>query len=137
MIKKRIKSIAVMSCLLIALAGCSRQWVILGGAAAAVGVGTYAYIKGDLKRTYDVNIEKAWAAAVKAVDDLKLTTESTAHDAFSGTIKGKMADGKSFEINLKRLAENSTEIGVRLGTFGDQAKSEAIHDKILSNLKPS
>jgi hypothetical protein len=126
-----------MGCLLIALAGCSRQWVILGTAAAAVGVGTYAYIKGDLKRTYDVNIDTAWAAVVKSVDDLKLTTESKTHDAFNGIIKGKMADGKGFEIKLKRLAENSTEIGVRLGTFGDRTKSEAIHDKILSNLKPS
>ncbi len=126
-----------MGCLLIVLAGCSRQWVILGAAAAAVGVGAYAYIKGDLKRTYDVNIDNAWAAAVKSVEELKLTTESKTHDAFSGVIKGKMADGKSFEINLKRLAENSTEIGVRLGTFGDRQKSEAIHDKILSNLKTS
>ena len=137
MIKRKIKSIAIMGCLLIALAGCSRQWVILGAAAAAVGVGAYAYIKGDLKRTYDVNIEKAWAAAVKSVEELKLTTESKTHDAFSGVIKGKMADGTSFEINLKRLAENSTEIGVRLGTFGDRQKSEAIHDKILANLKTS
>ena len=126
-----------MGCLLIALAGCSRQWVILGTAAAAVGVGAYAYIKGDLKRTYDVNIEIAWAAAVKSVEELKLTTASKTHDAFSGVIKGKMADGTSFEINLKRLAENSTEIGVRLGTFGDRQKSEAIHDKILANFKTS
>jgi hypothetical protein len=126
-----------MGCLLIALAGCSRQWVILGTAAAAVGVGAYAYIKGDLKRTYDVNIDNAWAAAVKSVEELKLTTESKTHDAFSGVIKGKMADGTSFEINLKRLAENSTEIGIRLGTFGDRQKSEAIHDKILANLKTS
>ena len=103
----------------------------------AVGVGAYAYIKGDLKRTYDVNIEKAWAAAVKSVEELKLTTESKTHDAFSGVIKGKMADGTSFEVNLKRLGENSTEIGVRLGTFGDRQKSEAIHDKILANLKTS
>ena len=137
MIKRRIKSIAIVGCLLIVMAGCSRQWVILGTAAAAVGVGTCAYIEGDLKRTYDVNIENAWAASVKSVDQLKLTAESKTHDAFNGIIKGKMADGMSFQINLKRLAENSTEIGVRLGTFGDRAKSEAIHDKILSNLKPA
>ena len=137
MIRRRIKSFAIMGCLLIVLAGCSRQWVILGTAAAAVGVGTYAYIKGDLKRTYDVNIEKAWAASVKSVEELKLTTESKNHDAFSGNIKGKMADGTSFQINLKRLGENATEIGVRLGTFGDRQKSEAIHDKILANLKTS
>jgi hypothetical protein len=137
LIRKRIQSLAIMGCLLVALTGCSRQWVILGTAAAAVGVGAYAYIKGDLKRTYDVNMDTAWSAAVKAVDDLKLTTESKTHDAFTGNIKGKMADGTSFEINLKRVGENVTEVGVRLGTFGDRPKSEAIHDKILANLKTS
>ena len=137
MIRRRIKFIALLGCLLIILAGCSKKWAAIGAAAAAVGVGTYAYIKGDLKRTYDVNMEKAYDAAVKAVSQLKLTTESKTHDAFNGIIKGKMADGKNFQINLKRLADNVTEIGVRIGTFGNRETSETIHDKILSNLEPS
>ena len=137
MIRKRIELIAILGCLLIVLAGCSKKWAAIGAAAAAVGVGTYAYIKGDLKRTYDVNMEKSYAAAVKAASQLKLTTESKTHDAFNGIIKGKMADGKRFQIKLKRLAENVTEIGVRIGTFGNRDTSEAIHDKILANLNPS
>jgi hypothetical protein len=32
------------------------------------------------------------------------------------------------------LGENLTEVGVRIGTFGDRVRSEAIHDKILSTL---
>lgn len=132
--KRQFKSVALLCCLLIGLSACSRKWVVLGGAAAAVGVGTYAYIKGDLKRNYEAPIDKAWEATVKAVEELKMPIESKQHDAFSGIIKGKMADGKSFAINLKRLGETSTEIGIRIGTFGDRQKSEAIHDKILSKL---
>lgn len=134
MVKKHLKSVALLGCLLIGLSACARQWVIFGGAAAAAGAGTYAYIKGDLKRNYEAPIDKAWEASVKAVEELKMTIESKQHDAFSGIIKGKMADGKSFAINLKRLGENLTEIGIRIGTFGDRQKSEAIHDKILSKL---
>lgn len=134
MVKRHVKSIALLGCLLIGLSGCSRQMLILGGAAAAAGAGTYAYIKGDLKRTYEAPVAKAWNAAVKAVEELKLTIESQQHDAFSGIIEGKMADGKRFAINLKRLSESSTEIGIRIGTFGDRQRSEAIHDKILSKL---
>lgn len=134
MVKGHFKSIALLGCLLISLSACSRQLLILGGAAAAAGAGTYAYIKGDLKRNYEAPIDKAWEAAVKAVEELKMTIESKKHDAFSGIIKGKMADGKSFAINLKRLGENSTEIGIRIDTFGDRQKSEVIHDKILSKL---
>ena len=134
MVKRHFKSAALLGCLLIGLSGCSRQLLILGGAAAAAGAGTYAYIKGDLKRNYEAPIDKAREATVKAVEELKLTIESKQHDAFSGIIKGKMADGKSFAINLKRLGETSTEIGIRIDTFGDRQKSEAIHDKILSKL---
>lgn len=99
-----------------------------------MGAGTYAYIKGDLKRNYEAPIDKAWEATLKAVEELKLKVESKQNDAFSGVIKGNMADGKSFAINLKKLTETSTEIGVRIDAFGDRQKSETIHDKILSKL---
>jgi len=134
MVKKRLQLVALLCCFLIGLSACSRKWVILGGAAAAAGAGTYYYIKGDLKRTYEAPMDKTWEATIKSVEELKLTVESEKHDALSGVIKGKMADEKGFEINLKRLSENSTEVGVRIGTFGDRTKSEAIHDKINSKL---
>jgi hypothetical protein len=79
-------------------------------------------------------MDKTWEATIKSVEELKLTIESQKHDGLSGVIKGKMADEKSFEINLKRIGENLTEVGVRIGTFGDRVRSEAIHDKIHSNL---
>jgi hypothetical protein len=86
------------------------------------------------KRNYEASIDKTWQATVKSVEDLGLSTESKENDAFNGVIKGKMADGKSFTISVKRLGENLTEVGVRVGTFGDRERSEAVHDKILSNL---
>jgi hypothetical protein len=99
-----------------------------------VGTSAYFYIKGDLKRNYEAPMDKTWQAAVKSVEDLGLSTESKQNDAFTGVIKGKMADGKSFTVNVKRLGENLTEVGVRVGTFGDRERAEAIHNKILSNL---
>ena len=117
MLKRRFQLIAILCCLLIGLTACSRKWAVIGAAAAAAGAGTYAYVKGDLKRSYEASMDKSWQAAVQSVEELKLTT-----------------DGKSFTINVKRLGENMTEVGVRIGTFGDRTRSEAIHDKILSKL---
>ena len=134
MVKKRLQLVALLCCFLIGLSACSRKWAVIGAAAAAVGAGAYFYIKGDLKRNYEAPMDKTWDATIKSVEELKLTAESTEHDAFNGVIKGKMADGKSFSINVKRLGENMTEVGVRIGTFGDRARSEAIHDKIHSKL---
>ena len=130
MVKRRLQWVAVLCCLLIGLSACSRKWAVIGAAAAAVGAGTYYYVKGDLERNYEAPMDKTWEATIKSIEELKLTVESQKHDALSGVIKGKMANEKGFEINLKRLGENSTEVGVRIGTFGDREKSEAIHDKI-------
>ena len=134
MFKRRFQLVAVLCCFLIGLSACSRKWAVIGAAAAAVGAGTYYYVKGDLKRNYEAPMDKTWEATIKSVEELKLTVESQKHDGLNGVIKGKTADEKGFEINLKRLGDNSTEVGVRIGTFGDRAKSEAIHDKIHSKL---
>jgi hypothetical protein len=124
----------LLCCFLIGLSACSRKWVAIGAAAAAVGAGTYYYVKGDLKRNYEAPMDKTWDATVKALDALKINVESKQNDALTGVINGKLADGKSFTVNLKRISESTTEVGVRIGTFGDRTRSEAIHDKILASL---
>jgi hypothetical protein len=134
MAKRRLQLIALLCCFLIGLSACSRKWVAIGAAAAAVGAGTYYYIKGDLKRNYEAPMDKTWDATIKALDALKINVESEQHDALTGVIKGKLADGKGYTVNLKRLNESSTEVSVRIGTFGDRERAEAIHDKILSSL---
>jgi hypothetical protein len=133
MVKKKLTPVVLLCCLLIGLNACTR-YVVAGAVAAGAAAGTYFFVKGNLKRNYEAPVERVWKATLQAVQELKLATESKKHDAFGGEIKGKMADGTSFTIELKRLGEKSTEVGVRVGAFGDRIKSEAIHDKILSKL---
>ena len=134
MSQKRFQLIALLCCFLIGLSACSRKWVAIGAAAAAVGAGTYYYIKGDLRRNYEAPMDKTWDATVKALEALKINVESKQNDALTGVINGKLADGKSLSVTLKRISESTTEVGVRIGTFGDRQRSEAIHDKILASL---
>jgi len=134
MVKRRLQLVALLCCFLIGLSACSRKWAVIGAAAAAVGAGAYYYIKGDLKRNYEAPMDKTWDATVSALEALQINVESKQHDALTGVIHGKLADGKSFTVNLKRLGETLTEVGVRIGTFGDRERAEAIHDKILSKL---
>ena len=133
MVKKRLQLIALFCCFLIGLSACSREMVVIGGA-AAVGTGAYIYTKGNLKRNYEASINDTWQAAVKSVEDLNLTIESKELAASDGFIKGKMTAGQSFTITLKQLDEKLTKVGVRVGTFGDRPRSEAFHDRILSHL---
>ncbi|MGD8741238.1 MAG: DUF3568 family protein [Desulfobacterales bacterium] len=134
MVKRRIQLVALLCCFLIGLSACSKKWVAIGAAAAAVGAGAYYYVKGDLKRNYDAPMDKTWDATVKALEALQINVESKQNDALTGVINGKLADGKSYTVNVKRLGENLTEVAIRIGTFGDRERAEAIHDKILSNL---
>ena len=125
---REMKIFALLSVSLMMSGGCA----LLVGAGA--GVGTYAYIDGKLKRSYGSPLPKVWEASLAAVKDLKLTTASQQSDAFNGVIKGEMADGKRFEITLKKISEKSTEVGVRIGVFGDRKKSEVIHEQIAKRL---
>lgn len=134
MVKRRLQLVALLCCFLIGLSACSKKWVAIGAAAAAVGAGAYYYVKGDLKRNYDAPMDKTWDATLKALEALQIKVESKQNDALTGVINGKLADGKSYTVNVKRLGENLTEVAIRIGTFGDRERAEAIHDKILSNL---
>jgi len=132
MVKKKLMPVVLLCYLLIGLNACG--YILVGTLAAGAGAGTYFFVKGNLKRDYEAPVERMWEATLQAVEELRLATESKRHDAFGGEIKGVMANGDSFQIELKRLGENWTEVGVRIGTFGDRTKSEAIHEKILSKL---
>jgi hypothetical protein len=106
MVKKKLTHVVLLCYLLIGLNACG---YVLAGAV-------------DLKRDYEAPVARMWEATLQAVEELKLATESKRHDAFGGEIKGIMANGDSFQIEVKRLGENWTEVGVRIGTFGDRTK---------------
>ncbi len=105
------------------------------GAAAGVGVGTYAFIKGELRVAYPNTYEETWSAALAAVDALELTKTRAEKDAFGGRIEAQRATGsKSIKISLKPLTSNSTSVKIRVGVFGHRAISETIASEIEAQL---
>jgi hypothetical protein len=104
------------------------------GAAAGVGVGTYAFIKGELKTAYPYTYEETWSAALAAVDALELTKMGVEKDAFGGRIEAERATGKSIKISVKPLTSNSTSVKIRVGVFGHRAISETIASEIEAEL---
>jgi len=118
--------------LLVVLSISATGCVLLLGAGA--GAGAYAYVEGNLKTTYDATLPQVWDATTAALDEMGMKPDMAKHDAFSGTMKGTMADGKEFNITVKRVDDKKTEVGIRIG-LGDRKTSEAIHEKIVKNLK--
>ncbi len=134
---KKITKQAVILILMLAvspliLTGCLAAAAIGGGAVA--GAGTIAYIKGELKATEGHSIDETWAATVAAIDELQFLVINKLKDAVSAELKAQTADNKTVNIELKRIADNLTEIKIRVDTFGDEALSRYILNKIQANL---
>lgn len=93
--------------------GCAA--VIVG---ASAGAGTYAYIDGELKRSYEAKYEKTYRVCVSILNDLSqpITEETT--DGVSTTLQTKRSDGTPMIIKVTILESDRTEVGVRTGAVG-------------------
>lgn len=111
--------------------GCA---LLLVGGGAAAGVGGYAYVKGELKATEKASLDKVWDASLAAMQELQFAVTAQAKDALTGELTARTAQDKKVTIQLKALPDSSTEIKVRVGTFGDEALSLVIMDKIKKHL---
>lgn len=103
-------------------------------AGAAAGGGTFAYMQGEMSTTFEAPIEKVWEATHRAVESLEFTIESDARDALQGRVNVRQADNTRIRISLERQTDDLTDVRVRVGIFGDEAKSRLILDRIRSNL---
>ena len=122
---------ALTAALLVLGGGCAA--VLVGGAVAAAGVGTYAYVNGELKGTEAVSLDRAWDASQAAMKDLEFSITRKTKDALQAELDARTAADKKIVINLKKVSDGATEIRIRVGTFGDEAVSQFILDKIKSH----
>jgi hypothetical protein len=125
---KRILLIFLLIGIAISSQGCVVAAVGLGAA------GTVAYIRGDLEAVESEDLDTVYQAAVKALEELEIGIISKSKDALTATINARDAQDKKINITLKRTAEQTTKISIRIGTFGDETKSRLIYKQINYNL---
>jgi hypothetical protein len=113
------------------LEGCA---LFLVGASVAAGIGTAAYVNGELSVSEEVGVDKTFKATVSAMNELEFKVTEQQKDAVSGKVIAKMANGTIIRIYVHRETDRVTVIRIRVGTFGDEALSKLIHDKIRKNL---
>ena len=125
--------LAVLAGLTVSSSGCL---LVAAGAGAA---GTVAYMRGDLEVGLPYHIEFVYDATRQAMTQLQLPVVEgrTMKDALSATIVARDAEDKRVTIKLRSESELSTRISIRIGTFGDQTKSQMIYDRIRDNLRVS
>ena len=105
---------------------------LIGGAAAA-GAGGYAYVNGELKETEGVTLDAAYKATLAAMSDMQFAVVTKPKDAATATITVRNAKDEKIVITLNKQSATTTEVRVRVGTFGDENLSRQILDKIKSH----
>ena len=113
--------------------------VFFSGCVAAVvgagaGVGTYAYVKGEMKSVEQASLDKTWSAVEKTVKDMGFFVVSKSRDALAGVVEARGAGDKKITIKVSLVTDKTTEVGIRVGTFGDEKYSYQILENIRKNM---
>ncbi len=111
--------------------GCA---VLLLGGGAAAGAGIVAFTKGELTTAEEADLDRVWAAAQGAMDDLDFVIQSRLTTAGSAKLIARGAGSRRVTVTLERRVGNLTEISVRVGYFGDEPLSRLILQKIRRRL---
>jgi hypothetical protein len=119
---------------LILLAGLavSQSGCLLAACGAAAGAGAYAYYRGNVSETCAVEFGDAYQSTKEAMLDLAMPVLHEEHQGVTGTIESSLQDGTKVTVVLeekpRQLANDphQTEVGVRIGTFGDEKASTKI-----------
>jgi hypothetical protein len=130
MFKKRM----VLPALLITwlLTGCVA--VIVG---AGVGAGTYTYVSGELKRSYQAKFDQTLQVCIDILNDLNQPILEKVTDGEKTTIKSERKDGTPQTIQVSILSMDWTQVSVRTGVVGYWKKdiSQQFHEFIAERLK--
>jgi hypothetical protein len=107
--------------------------MIVGGAAAGAGAGTYYYINGELKTDYNKSFDQVWTACEKTIASMHGTEVIPDKEIAKGTINATINNEKvKFYITYK--FKNVTTVAIRVGLMGNKLSSQRLHDKITDNL---
>jgi hypothetical protein len=125
-------------CLSLLLAGLALS--SSGCLAVAVGAGaagTVAYMRGDLEAQEPYGIKPTYAATRGAIKELGLTIieGETGQDALGARVTARDSSDKKVQVRLKAITSNATKLSIRVGTFGDNSRTQRIYSMIQEHLK--
>ena len=102
-------------------------------AVAGTGLGV-AYAKGDLESVVDATPQEVFAAAKAALGDMDIRVLATDWDDHEGAVNARTAQDKKIIIKVAKHTETTSTLSIRIGTFGDEAMSQTIYEKIKARL---
>jgi hypothetical protein len=110
--------------------GCA---LLVGAGAGAAG---YAYLNGDLEKSYPGTVGRVWPCVKQTIEDMQMPVLSESVDELGGRLESRTADGRRVHIELEAKPA-VTVVRVRVGTIGDRDASHKILDRIDERLPTS
>lgn len=103
---------------------------------AGAGAGTFAYVNGNLSRTYQANYETTYAVCKGILEDMKQPILEEKTDGSQTTIRSQRADETLMTISVRIIDPEWTEVSVRTGHIGVWKKeiSEQFHEFIAERI---
>lgn len=100
--------------------------LLVGGA----GTSAIAFATGELRSTEPKALHTLDAACASAVDVLGYDEVETEREADRIRWRARTAAGEPVDIRLLAKGPESTELRIRVGVFGDEAKSRLVLEQI-------
>lgn len=129
-LKRNLLILLLAGCALVAQ-GCAVA-LVAGGLAA--GAGGVAYVRGDLEAITDQTVKQVHEASVETMREMGMLITTKRVDLVSSEVVGYTADDKKVKIKAEFERANETKVSIRVGVFGDKARSQYIYDKLRENL---
>lgn len=101
---------------------------------AAAGVGTVAYVNGELDTVVEASLDDTWEATQAAIEDLEFTVTESSKDALAAEQVSRTAEDKKIQIHLNRETDSTTRIRIRVDVFGNEDLSRTILEEIKDHL---
>ena len=104
---------------------------------AGAGAGTFAYVNGQLSRTYQANYQTTYEVCKGILEDMKQPVLEEKTDGAQTTIESQRFDKTPMTINVRIIDPEWTEVSVRTGHIGVWKKqiSEQFHEFVAKRIK--
>jgi hypothetical protein len=114
-----------------ALPGCL---LVAAGAAGGAAAGGILFYQGELKTSEHATPPEIVAAAKTALENMYIAVVSSTSDELSGEVIGRTSTDERIRIVVQYQAEGISEVGIRVGTWGNEEVSRRILNEIEKGL---
>ncbi len=133
-IRSFCKAVKIVLCIIPLLLTACDGAISVGGRTIGVQSGKFIFSDGFVQTNFPYPYERTWAAAEKAMLDLKAQDIMKMERIGRGEIKGLIKD-ETVTVAVKHIQREGTAVAVRVGLVGNNIAAQLILERVARNLQ--